>query len=65
LKGEVIAEVCNRNNNQSRLKYFIMNTDIVLRTQEALDAVTNGIVQIYDVMAMYGEEVYNAIISLV
>jgi hypothetical protein len=41
-----------------------MNTDLVLRTQEALDAITNGIVQIYDVMAVYGEEVYNAIVSM-
>jgi acetolactate synthase regulatory subunit len=59
-----MTEVCNRNNNQSHLNYSIMNTDLVLRTQEALDAITNGIVQIYDVMAVYGEEVYNAIVSM-
>ena len=60
-----MAQICNRNNNQSHLNYYIMNTDLELRAQEALNAITNGIVQIYDVMAMYGEEVYNAIISMV
>lgn len=64
LKGAVITEVCNRNNNQSHIKYAVMYTDIELRTQEALNAIANGLIQIYDVLAEYGEEVYNAIASI-
>lgn len=58
-------EVCNRNNNQSRIKFTIMITDVTLLTQEALDAISNGVVQIYDILALYGEEVYNAVSAMV
>ena len=65
MKGGVIAEVCNRNNNQSHIKSTTMITDVTLLTQEALDAISNGVVQIYDILALYGEEVYNAVASMI
>jgi len=41
-----------------------MQNDIILRSQEAIDAIANGVVELYDVLTIYGEEVYNLILSM-
>lgn len=38
-----------------------MNFDIELRTQEAIEALTTGVIQLWEVLATYGEEVYLAV----